>query len=42
MAGLLGPGGTTTDVRAWLEQAGLGEVTVELSGAIGYFRGVRS
>ena len=41
MAGLLGPGATTTDVRAWLEQAGLGEVTVELSGAIGYFRGVR-
>ncbi len=41
LAGLLGPGATTTDVRAWLEQAGLGEVTVELSGAIGYFRGVR-
>lgn len=41
MAGLLGPGATTTDVRAWLEQAGMGEVTVELSGAIGYFRGVR-
>lgn len=41
MAGLLGPGATTTEVRVWLEQAGLGEVTVELSGAIGYFRGVR-
>jgi SAM-dependent methyltransferase len=41
MAGLLGPGATTTEVRTWLEQAGLGEVTVELSGAIGYFRGVR-
>jgi len=41
LAGLLGPGVTSHETRAWLEQAGLSEVTVERSGAIGYFRGVR-
>ena len=39
LAGLLGPGARTTEVRAWLAEAGLEEVTLELSGAIGYFRG---
>ncbi len=38
-AGLLGPGATTAEVREWLTEAGFVEVTVELSGAIGYFRG---
>jgi SAM-dependent methyltransferase len=39
LAGLLGPGATSTDVRSWLAEAGLEDVTLELSGAIGYFRG---
>jgi ubiquinone/menaquinone biosynthesis C-methylase UbiE len=39
LVGLLGPGATTTDVRSWLAEAGLEDVTLELSGAIGYFRG---
>jgi SAM-dependent methyltransferase len=39
LAGLLGPGATSTDVRTWLPAAGLEDVTLELSGAIGYFRG---
>jgi SAM-dependent methyltransferase len=42
IAGLLGPGATTTDVRSWLAEAGLGEITLDLSGAIGYFRGVKA
>jgi SAM-dependent methyltransferase len=41
VAGLLGPGATGPDVRRWLTEAGLGEVTLETSGAIGYFRGVK-
>ena len=40
-AGLLGPGATGSDVRRWLEEEGLGEITLERSGAIGYFRGVK-
>ncbi len=41
-AGLLGPGATGTDVRRWLKASGLGEITLEVSGAIGYFRGVKT
>ncbi len=37
-AGLLGPGATTTEVRDWLTEAGFLEVSVELSGAMAYFR----
>ena len=41
LANLLGPGCTSGQVRAWLAAEGLAEVTLELSGAIGYFRAVR-
>jgi hypothetical protein len=39
LAGLLGPGATAAQVHHWLVEAGLVEVTIEISGAIGYFRG---
>jgi SAM-dependent methyltransferase len=42
LAGLLGPGATRHDVRRWLGEAGFTDVTLEMSGAIGYFRGVRA
>lgn len=38
-AGLMGPGATTAELRSWLGDAGFDEVTLELSGAVGYFRG---
>jgi len=38
---LIGPSGTVGDVRRWLGEAGLVDVTVVTSGALGYFRGVR-
>lgn len=37
-AGLLGPGVTATQLRQWLTEAGCLEVTLERSGALGYFR----
>jgi ubiquinone/menaquinone biosynthesis C-methylase UbiE len=40
-AGLLGPGATSTEVRDWLTEAGFMDVALTLSGAIGYFRGVK-
>ncbi|GCD89752.1 hypothetical protein NLS1_17580 [Nocardioides sp. LS1] len=40
-AGLLGPGCTGDDVTRWMSAGGVGEVSLEISGAIGYFRGVR-
>lgn len=42
LTGLLGPGATRDDVRRWLAADGFDQVTVRLSGAIGYFRGVRT
>jgi ubiquinone/menaquinone biosynthesis C-methylase UbiE len=39
--GLLGPSATRAEVRAWLAEAGFADVTLEMSGAMGYFRGVR-
>ena len=42
VAGLLGPGCTGDDVTRWLTANGVGDVTLEVSGAMGYFRGVRS
>jgi SAM-dependent methyltransferase len=42
LAGLLGPGATRDDVLRWMEEAGFVEVTLEMSGAIGYFRGVKA
>lgn len=41
LAGLLGPMCSSADVRAWLDEAGCTDVTLTISGAIGYFRGVR-
>ena len=41
-AGLLGPGCTGDDVTRWLSANGVGDVTLEMSGALGYFRGVRT
>ena len=40
-AGLLGPMCTSDQLVQWLTRAGLGSVTLEMSGALGYFRGVR-
>jgi SAM-dependent methyltransferase len=40
-ANVLGPGCTTSELRTWLAGAGLVEVSVGLSGAIGYFRAER-
>jgi ubiquinone/menaquinone biosynthesis C-methylase UbiE len=41
LSGLLGPSATVTEVRRWLAEAGFTDITLEMSGAIGYFRGVR-
>ena len=41
-SGLLGPSATGVEVRAWLDEAGFTDVTLEMSGAMGYFRGVRA
>lgn len=41
LAGLLGPGCTSDQVRHWLERQGVADVTLEVSGPVGYFRGVR-
>jgi SAM-dependent methyltransferase len=40
-AGLIGPGATSGQVRDWLTEEGLGDISITLSGAIGYFRGVK-
>ena len=42
LAGLLGPGCSTDDVRRWLTAQGIDDVELEVSGPIGYFRGVRT
>ena len=41
LAGLLGPSATTAELRSWLREVGLTDVTLTRSGAIVYFRGVR-
>jgi ubiquinone/menaquinone biosynthesis C-methylase UbiE len=41
LAGLLGPGCTTDQVERWLARQGISEVTLEVSGAMAYFRGVQ-
>ncbi len=38
ISGLLGPSASTTQLRGWLDECGLEEVEITLSGAIGYFR----
>jgi SAM-dependent methyltransferase len=37
VAGVMGPSGTRGDLERWLRDAGLRNVRIELSGAIGYF-----
>ena len=41
LSGLLGPSATGQEVRAWLVEAGFADVTLRMSGSMGYFRGVR-
>ena len=41
LAGLLGPGCTSDQVQRWLARQGVADVTLDVSGAIAYFRGVR-
>jgi SAM-dependent methyltransferase len=41
LAGLLGPGCTSDQVRRWLARQGVADVTIDVSGAMAYFRGVR-
>ena len=40
LTNLVGPSGSSADVRRWLDEAGLAQVTVTTAGALGYFRGV--
>jgi SAM-dependent methyltransferase len=42
LGGLLGPGCSTDDVRGWLTAQGIGDVTLEVSGPMAYFRGVKA
>ena len=41
LAGLLGPCCTSDEIVQWLTRAGVADITLEISGAIGYFRGVK-
>jgi len=41
LSGLIGPGCSTGDVRRWLTVQGVDLVTLEVSGPMGYFRGVK-
>jgi ubiquinone/menaquinone biosynthesis C-methylase UbiE len=41
LAGLLGPGCTSDQLQRWLARQGVADVTLEVSGAIAYFRGTR-
>ena len=41
VAGLLGPGCTGEDLELWLAGQRIADVVLEMSGAIGYFRGVK-
>src|SRR5436190_4507302 len=40
-AGLMGPSGSRADLERWLRDAGLRNVHIEVSGAIGYFRAAK-
>jgi ubiquinone/menaquinone biosynthesis C-methylase UbiE len=42
LSGLLGPSATAAEVRRWLGEAGFSGVTLEMSGAMGYFRSVKA
>ena len=41
IAGLLGPSATGDEVQTWLAEAGFADITLRLSGAMGYFRAVK-
>ncbi|MCW2781443.1 MAG: hypothetical protein JWR35_1892 [Marmoricola sp.] len=41
LAGLLGRSASRHEVREWLVEAGFADITLDLSGAIGYFRAVK-
>jgi SAM-dependent methyltransferase len=41
LSGLLGPSASREELTSWLSEAGFAEVTVKMSGTMGYFRGVR-
>ena len=41
LAGLIGPGCTSDQVERWLARQGVADVTLDVSGAMAYFRGVR-
>jgi SAM-dependent methyltransferase len=41
LAGLLGPGCTSDQLEGWLARQGVSDVVLDVSGPIGYFRGVR-
>lgn len=41
LSGLLGPGCTSVELRDWLAEAGLTGISLETSGAMGYFRATR-
>ncbi|MCW2754849.1 MAG: hypothetical protein JWQ32_2260 [Marmoricola sp.] len=41
LAGLMGPSATKQEVRDWMGEAGFTDVTLRMSGAMGYFRGTR-
>jgi SAM-dependent methyltransferase len=40
--GLLGPSATRSEVTRWMDEAGFTDVTLKVSGAIAYFRGVKA
>lgn len=42
LAGLVGPSATQDEVRTWMAEAGYTDITLTMSGALGYFRGVRA
>lgn len=41
LAGLLGPSATRAELHGWLAEAGFADISLEMSGAIGYFRARR-
>ena len=41
LSGLLGPSATRAELHAWLAEAGFADITIEMSGAMGYFRATR-
>ncbi|MBW8750609.1 MAG: methyltransferase domain-containing protein [Propionibacteriales bacterium] len=41
LSGLLGPSATRDEVQTWLAEAGFGDITLEMSGAMGYFRALK-